>query len=366
MILLALLLVATLGLSFLCSVLEAVILSVTPSYVSAMETRGHRLSAHLASFKRDTERPLAAILTLNTIANTAGATLVGAQALLVFGDAWVALVSGVLTILVLFLSEIIPKTLGAIYWRTLAPASVLVIQALVVSLLPFVAAGTLLRRLLGTAGAAEKMSQEEMHAMADLGHQEGLLERGESRILQSVIRFGSLNVHDIMTPRTVVVAFPEQMTVREVLDHQTDKTFPSRYPVYGRNIDNVTGYVLRDDLLLRAAEGEAGMRLVELRRDISALPETQPLRAVFSSLVSRRDQIAIVVDQYGGTAGIVTMEDVVETLLGLELVDESDVARDMQSMARAQWERRALQRGINLDELADDTGDDEPEPKRKT
>jgi len=359
MILLALLLAVTLGLSFVCSVLEAVILSVTPSYVTALEKRGHRVGARLAAFKRDTERPLAAILTLNTIANTAGATLVGAQALIVFGDRWLALASAILTLLVLFFSEIIPKTLGAIYWRSLAPTTVVVIQALVILVYPSVAAGSLLRRLLGQGGTAERMSSEEMHAMADLGHKEGLLERGESRILQSVIRFGSLKVHDIMTPRTVVVAFAEQMTVKEVLDQRKDLPLPSRSPVFGQNIDTVTGYVLRGDLLLCAARGDDATRLLELRRDISAVPETQPLRTVFSSLVSRRDQIVIVVDEHGGTAGIVTMEDVVETLLDLEIVDESDVALDMQSLARAQWERRARERGI-LDDLVDQNDDDGP------
>ena len=351
MVLLLGLLAATLGLSFLCSVLEAVILSVTPSYVAALERSGHRVAANLARFKRDTERPLAAILTLNTIANTAGATLVGAQALIVFGNRWVALASAALTLLVLFFSEIIPKTLGATYWRALTPAAVATIQALVVTLFPFVAAGSLLRRLLGRRTTVERLSSEEMHAMADLGHQEGLLEQGESQILQNVIRFGELKVHDVMTPRTVVVAFDEAITVGDVLDQRAELWLPSRSPVFVENIDTVSGYVLRSDLLLRAAKGEAATTLVSLRREISAVPETQPLRTLFSTLLSRRDHIALVVDEYGGAAGIVTMEDVVETLLGLEIVDESDVARDMQSMARAQWERRARQRGI-VDDLS--------------
>lgn len=351
MALLFILLAGTLGLSFLCSVLEAVILSVTPSYVAAMEQRGHRLAGRLAAFKRDAERPLAAILALNTIANTAGATLVGAQALSVFGDRWVALASAILTLLVLFFSEIIPKTIGATYWRGLTPISVVTIQVLVVSLFPFVAAGSLVRRILGRRVSIERLSSDEMHAMADLGHQEGLLEQGESRILQSVIRFGELKVRDVMTPRTVVVAFDEATIVQDVLDQRADIWLPSRSPVFAENIDAVSGYVLRSDLLLRAAKGEGEVVLVDLRRAISAVPETQPLRTLFSTLVSRRDHIALVVDEYGGTAGIVTMEDVVETLLGLEIVDESDVARDMQSMARAQWERRARQRGI-VDDLA--------------
>ena len=345
MFLLILLLIGTLGFSFLCSILEAVILSVTPSYVVAITKRRPRTGHLLARFKRDAERPLAAILALNTIANTAGATGVGAQAQMLFGSTSVGIVSALLTLLVLFLSEIIPKTIGATYWRVLAPPATRITQWLIHGMLPFVWAGGLLRRVLQRGQRPARVSADELHAIADLGQQEGVVQDSESRVLRNVIRFGSLRVREIMTPRTVVVAFAEQTTVQEVITERQGLRF-SRIPVYADNIDAVTGYVLKSDLLLSAAQGLSDRRLAELKRDISLVPDTQPLRDLFTRFLDRREHIAVLVDQYGGMAGIVTMEDVVESLLGSEIVDESDVAIDMQKLARRRWERRAREMGM--------------------
>ena len=350
MLLLILLLAGTLGFSFLCSVLEAVILSVTPSYVVAINNRRPVIGKLLASFKRDAERPLAAILALNTIANTAGATGVGAQAAVLFGSAAVGLVSALLTLLVLFLSEIIPKTIGATYWRRLAPAATRVTQFLIYAMYPFVWAGGGLRRVVQRGGRPARVSPEELHAIAELGKQEGVVQDSESRVLQNVIRFGSLRVHEIMTPRTVVVAFPEQATVAEIMADRNGLVF-SRIPTYSDSIETVTGYVLKSDLLLSAARGRSDRALAELKRDISMVPDTQPLRELFTQFLDERKHIAVLVDQYGGMAGIVTMEDVVESLLGSEIVDESDVEIDMQKLARRRWERRARQMGVT-DEVA--------------
>ena len=345
MLLLVLLLIGTLGFSFLCSILEAVILSVTPSYVVAITKRRPRIGHVLARFKRDAERPLAAILALNTIANTAGATGVGAQAQVLFGSTSVGIVSALLTLLVLFLSEIIPKTIGATYWRVLAPPATRITQWLIYGMFPFVWAGGLLRRVLQRGQRPARVSADELHAIADLGRQEGVVQDSESRVLRNVIRFGSLRVREIMTPRTVVVAFSEQTTVQEVLAERQGLRF-SRIPIYADNIDAVTGYVLKSDLLLSAAQGRSDRRLAELRRNISLVPDTQPLRDLFTRFLDRRDHIAVLVDQYGGMAGIVTMEDVVESLLGSEIVDESDVEIDMQKLARRRWERRAREMGM--------------------
>ena len=345
MLLLVLLLIGTLGFSFLCSILEAVILSVTPSYVVAITKRRPRIGHLLARFKRDAERPLAAILALNTIANTAGATGVGAQALVLFGSTSVGIVSALLTLLVLFLSEIIPKTIGATYWRVLAPPATRITQWLIYGMFPFVWAGGLLRRVLQRGQRPARVSADELHAIADLGQQEGVVQDSESRVLRNVIRFGSLRVREIMTPRTVVVAFAEQTTVKELLTERQGLRF-SRIPVYVDNIDAVTGYVLKSDLLLSAAQGLGERRLAELRRNISLVPETQPLRDLFTRFLDQREHIAVLVDQYGGMAGIVTMEDVVESLLGSEIVDESDVEIDMQKLARRRWERRAREMGM--------------------
>lgn len=346
MLLLILLLAGTLGFSFLCSILEAVILSVTPSYVVATTKKRPVIGNLLASYKRDAERPLAAILALNTIANTAGATGVGAQAAVLFGSGAVGLVSALLTLLVLFLSEIIPKTIGATYWRGLAPAAIRVTQLLIYAMYPFVWAGGGLRRLVQRGRRPARVSHDELHALPELGKQEGVVQDSESRVLQNVIRFGSLRVREIMTPRTVVVAFPERATVQEVLDDRNGLTF-SRIPTFADSIETVTGYVLKSDLLLSAAQGHTQRRLAELKRGISLVPETQPLRELFAQFLDERKNIAVLVDQYGGMAGIVTMEDLVESLLGSEIVDESDVEIDMQKLARRRWERRARQMGVS-------------------
>lgn len=345
MLLLILLLAGTLGFSFLCSILEAVILSVTPSYVVAVAKRRPRTGHLLARYKRDAERPLAAILALNTIANTAGATGVGAQALALFGSASVGLVSALLTLLVLFLSEIIPKTIGATHWRVLAPPATRVTQWLIYVMFPFVWAGGMLRRVVQRGHRPTRVSKDELHAIADLGRQEGVVQDSESRVLRNVIRFGSLRVREIMTPRTVVVAFAEQTTVQEVLGDRLGLRF-SRIPIYADNIDAVTGYVLKSDLLLSAAEGRSARQLAELKRSIGLVPDTQPLRDLFTRFLDQREHIAVLVDQYGGMAGIVTMEDVVESLLGSEIVDESDVEIDMQKLARRRWQRRARAMGM--------------------
>ena len=365
MLLLVVLFAATLGLSFLCSILEAVILSVTPSYVTALEKRRPRMGALLASFKRDAERPLAAILSLNTIANTAGATGVGAQALVVFGRPWVGIVSALLTLLVLFVSEIIPKTIGASHWRALAPFATRATNGLIYALYPFVLAGGLVRRLVqGKRRPQARVSEAEVHAMVELGSAEGVLRDSESRVLNNVIRFGPLCVRDVMTPRTVVVAFPEETTVAEVVAEVIAGTSAhrfSRIPIYTGDVDTVTGYVLMNDVLLSAAQGRTEQSVAELRREIRVVPDTQPLRDLFAQFLDRRDNIAVLVDQYGGMAGIVTMEDIVETLLGMEIVDESDTAIDMQKEARRQWRRRARQMGIvdADDPLAEDPATDD-------
>ena len=345
MLLLILLLAGTLGFSFLCSILEAVILSVTPSYVVAESKRRPRTGRLLAGYKRDAQRPLAAILALNTIANTAGATGVGAQALALFGSASVGVVSAALTLLVLFLSEIIPKTIGATHWRALAPPATRVTQWLIYGMAPFVWAGGMLRHLLQRGQRPARLSEDELDAIAELGRQEGMVRDSESRVLRNVLRFGSLRVREIMTPRTVVVAFAEQTTVREALGDDLGLRF-SRIPVFADNIDAVTGYVLKSDLLLSAARGRNEQALAELKRDISVVPDTQPLRDLFTSFLDQRAHIAVLVDQYGGTAGIVTMEDVVESFLGSEIVDESDVEIDMQKLATRLGRRRARELGM--------------------
>lgn len=333
------------GVSFLCSLLEATLLSVSHSYIAIMERKGGPTGKLLRQYKEDIDRPLSAILSLNTIAHTVGAAGVGAQAQVIFGDAYVAITSAVLTFLILVLSEIIPKTIGATYWRNLAPFTARTLRVLMFLIYPLVVMSQAITRWLSNDKEIPSFSREEFGALADLGVEEGVFEEEESRIFKNLIRFSSLRVKDIMTPRTVVVGFDQELTVEDVSDNVEQLHF-SRLPVYGNERDEITGYVLKNDLLLMLARGEASKTLKELKRDILIVPEMTPLQDFFERLMKQQEHIAVVVDEYGGFAGVVSMEDLVETLLGMEIIDEVDTIEDMQKMARKKWVERAQRLGI--------------------
>jgi CBS domain containing-hemolysin-like protein len=299
----------------------------------------------MRNLKDDIDRPLSAILTLNTFAHTVGAAGVGAQAQMVFGSGYVGITSAILTLLILFISEIIPKTLGATYWKTLAPVAARIIRVLIWILYPFVVISMGITRLLSGDEDRPTFSREEFSAMADRGAQEGIIEKEESDILKNLVRFSSLRVKDIMTPRVVVVMFNEEEVVSDVFDKHDELRF-SRLPVYGEKEDDITGYVLKNDLLINLAQDKDSVKLQELKRDILILPETISLQSLFEQLLENQEHIAVGVDEYGGFSGIVTMEDVVETLLGMEIVDEIDKNEDMQKLARKNWRQRARKLGI--------------------
>jgi len=339
-----------LGVSFLCSILEAALLSTTPSFVAAQAKAGTVTGERLQYYKDDIDRPLSAILSLNTIAHTVGAVGVGAQAAVVFGDGLVGITSAVLTFLVLVLSEIIPKTLGAVYWRQLSPLMVRVLPPIIWSMWPLVQLSRGLSRLLSSGKDEASVRRDELTALADLGTKEGVFEVEESRILHNLLRFSSLRVRDVMTPRTVVVTLPQDQTVGEVIESHDSFRF-SRLPVHAETREDITGFVLKDDILLRAAQEHYDEPLKALRRDLEVVPESLPLLDLFERLLDQSAHIALVVDEYGGMAGIVTLEDVVETLLGLEIVDEVDSVDDMQKLAREQWRKRAERLGIVPEEM---------------
>jgi CBS domain containing-hemolysin-like protein len=340
------------GVSFLCSIMEAVLLSVTPSYVAALEREGDPIGERLHKMKENIDRPLSAILSLNTIAHTVGAAGVGAQAAVVFGEAYTGIIAAVLTLLILVLSEIIPKTLGAVYWRTIAPFVVRLLVPTIFSMWPLVKLSQGLTYLLSQDEDEAAFSREEFTAMAELGEEEGVFEEKESRILRNLFRFNSLRVKDVMTPRTVVFDLHEGQTIGDVVEEHDEFRF-SRIPVYDDDPDDVTGYVLKDEMLLRAAQEEHDVLLEDIAREILVVRETLPLPDLLERLLDRLEHIALVVDEYGGVAGVVTMEDVVETLLGLEIVDEADSVEDMQALARQQWFKRARELGVVSDEALD-------------
>jgi CBS domain containing-hemolysin-like protein len=349
--------------SFLCSVAEAVLLSITPSFIATLEKKGKPAGKLLHQLKQDVDRPLAAILSLNTIAHTVGAVGAGAQAAVVFGSAYIGIASAILTLLILVLSEIIPKTLGATYWRTLAPFVGRFVWALVWVLYPLVLLSDQLTKLFSGEERPKVFRHEEFAALADLGAREGALEVKESRILKNLLRFRSLKIRDILTPRTVVFALQEDMTVDDYLKNHPKSPF-SRIPVYGKDRDDITGFVLKDDLVLAHARDWHGARLNEFKRPLEALPGTVSLYNFLEFLLDQRIHIILVVDEYGCMEGIATLEDAVETLLGLEIVDEADKTVDMQALARAQWEKRAKNFQLTPEKAPEQPEDDEPSIRR--
>ncbi len=345
-----------LGFSFICSVLEAVLLSITPAYVGTLNEKRPALATTLRKLKEDVDRPLAAILSLNTIAHTVGAVGVGAEAQKLWGSEVLTIASAVLTLLVLFLSEIIPKTLGAVYWRRLAPLAAWLLPPLIWVLFPLVWVSQLMS---GMFSAGKKKGRtvlpEEIAAMAQLGFKAGTVEELEGNIVRNLFRLGDVRVRDIMTPRTVVFTLEATRTVASVLDEHSKLPF-SRIPLWSEDPHNVVGYVRRD-ALLDAGRKEGEREIGELMTPILVVPETLTVWRLFERLIDEREHITVVIDEFGSVAGLATMEDVLETLLGLEIVDEVDPVPDMRALARQRWEERAQRLGIPVESVADESGE---------
>ena len=332
--------------SFLCSIAEAVLLSITPSYIESQKKARPQFAAMIKRLKQDNiDQSLAAILTLNTIAHTVGAIGAGAQATAILGSAWFGLFSALMTLMILFLSEIFPKTVGALYWARLARPIALFVYGLIITLYPIVWVSEKVTKLISHGKPVHIFSRDEFIAMARLGEQTGLLKDKESRIIRNLFRFGSLCVIDVMTPRTVIFALPEDATVKEKMNPVIQIPF-SRIPVYLRDIDDITGFVLRDDILLRKAQGESDEKLKTLKHQIIRVPETVSVAMLLERFLKDRQHIALVVDEHGGTKGLATLEDVIETLLGSEIIDEKDKIEDMRMLARKLWRDRIRALGI--------------------
>ena len=329
-----------LGVSFLCSILEAALLSVTPSHVAKLEQDRPKVGSKIRVLKSHVDRPLAAILTLNTFANTAGAAGVGAEAQRLWGSEALAIASGVLTLAILIVSEILPKTLGALYWRHLTGFMARVLPIMILVLSPFVWLSEVITHILKRNRGTQTFSREEFAALARVGEEQGVFDESEMRILRNLFHFGSLRTRDIMTPRTVMFSLEENTTVRDAIAARGSMIF-SRIPIWKETPDQVTGYILKDQLLLRAARDDLGVPLSSFAREALMVPDTIALPSLFEKLLDNREHIAVVVDEYGGIDGVVTMEDVLETLIGLEIVDEMDSVQDMRAMARSKWEERA-------------------------
>ncbi len=325
--------------SFLCSILEAVLLSTQVTYVKTKYPADNKIAKKFIEFKKNIEKPLSAILTLNTIAHTVGAAGVGAQAAVVFGEAYFGIVSAVLTILILVLTEIIPKTIGANYYKELFSVSVPVLSVMLFITYPLVAASSFISRLISKKENINTFGRDEFLAMANLGLEEGVFEEKENKIIQNLIKLKSVTIEEIKTPRVVMVVADENMCLSEFLKNKDFLHF-SRIPVYNKSSDNISGYVFRETVFENLAEDKFGLKLKDIKREICIIPETSSVFNAWEKMLEKKEHIALVVDEYGGTDGIVTMEDIIETLLGFEIVDEKDTISNMQEYAKERWKNR--------------------------
>ncbi len=351
--------------SFLCSILEAVLLSVTPTFINVKKSEGKIFATELESLKKDVDKPLIAILTLNTIAHTVGAILVGVQAQNAYTEAYgtttrylfgfefteqamLGIVSAIMTILILVASEIIPKTIGATYWKRLARFSTKALKAMVwlMNWTGMMWILQLFTRLIGKKGQhGSVLSKEEFTAMADIAHEEGVFQESESKVIKNLLKFDQVLTKDVMTPRAVMKIAQESTSIKEFFKDNPKLRF-SRIPIYGESEDIITGYVLKDNVLEEIIEENGEVPLSQIKRDILITKRDTPIPQLFETLIAKREHIALVVDEYGSVSGLVTMEDVIETLLGLEIMDESDNVEDLQVLARKKWEARAKRTGI--------------------
>ena len=341
--------------SFLCSILEAVLLSISPTFITIKKQEGKTYATKLEQLKQDVDKPLIAILTVNTIAHTVGAILVGVQAesldleINIFGINAVGIISAIMTILILVFSEIIPKTIGAKYWSQLAgfTANTLIPFIFFLKYTGILWVLQLTTKLIGGKGGhgGSILSREDFHTMTDIAQEDGVFEESESAIIKNLLTFKLVQVKDVMTPRTVMTRASEDITIQEFFDKHPKLRF-SRIPIFKTNSDNITGFILKDDVMEEIIKGNGSKKLTEIKRELIITNRTIPIPDLFEKFIANKEHIALVVDEYGTTSGIVTMEDVIETLLGFEIMDERDTVADLQLLARKSWEARAKKFGL--------------------
>ena len=330
-----------LSLSFLCSVLEAVLLSTPMSYISMRENQGSKTATLMKQYKNNVDRPVGAILSLNTIAHTIGSAGVGAESIKIFGEQYFGLISAILTLLILVLSEIIPKTIGASYWRSLAMPSTRIIRVRILITYPLVLLSELITKVFTPQGNQASMSREEVSAMVDVGTTEGIFRESESKLIKSCIALSGVKARQIMTPSIVVESACQDLTVK---DFQAKQSWSfSRIPVYAGDKDYITGYVLKDAVLKLLSEDQFHVKLSDLKRPILTSREEESVFQIWEKMLEKREHISVIIDEYGGLRGLVTMEDIIETMTGVEIVDEDDVAVDMQALAKEK--SRLMMRG---------------------
>lgn len=323
--------------SFLCSIAEAVLLNITPSYIADLREKQPEFADRVKQVRQtEVDESLAAILTMNTIAHTVGAIGSGAEATIVFGSVWFGVFSAVMTLAILFLSEIVPKTIGVVYWRSLARFVVSYIRILRISLYPIIWISEAITRIITRDENPHVFSRDEFIAMAGVGEESGQIDTGELKIIRNLFRLSDMKTREIYTPRTVMMAFEKKMTVSEVLEAEENIPF-SRLPIYNKTLDDVTGFILTDELLFLKAHDKGTTKIEEISREMPIISIHTKLSKLLEFFLSENHQIALVIDEFA-TKGVVTFEDVLETLLGEEIVDETDNIHDMRAFAKKIWQ----------------------------
>ncbi len=351
MTLLLIYLAIAIGISFLCSVLEAVLLCVTPSYVEKLQREKPRAAVHLVKVRQRLDESLSSILILNTFAHTMGAAGVGSQALQVFGPEWETLIAILLTLVILYCSEIIPKTLGATFWQQLAIPAAWTISLLVKLVYPLVWISTRLTRLFSRK--ENDITREEIIALASLAHKEGALFPQENAYVSNLLSLRDIKTEKILTPRTVVHMLDESMTVAQALEHPQTRQF-SRIPIYAGNTDMVTGKVFLIDLLEASHKGKSDHPISEIKDSIFRVSEKLSVQKLLDTFIKQKAHLFLVEDEFGQFSGIVTLEDAIETLLGREIVDERDVVEDMQALAKKLFRERLRKEKVQYETKPED------------
>lgn len=338
MTLLIIYLLIAVGISFMCSILEAVLLSITPSYAESLNKERPRAGATIAKVRSKLDQSLSAILILNTFAHTIGAAGVGSQALQIFGPEYQTIIAILLTLVILYFSEIIPKTLGATFWRSLAVPSCWTILALIRIVYPLVWLASLVTKLFSSK-KEHTITREEIMALAALSHKGGNLGDEENQYLENLFRLREVPTKSVLTPRSVIHMLHKEATIESAFEHENTKRF-SRIPIYTENADDIDSLVFLKDLYEAVREGRGQDKIETLATPIEVVSEKLPVYKLLDLSIKRRTHLFLVQDNYGQTTGIVTLEDAVETLLGREIVDESDEVADMQALAKEKYRDR--------------------------
>jgi len=332
--------VLSVGVSFLCSVLESVLLSVNISYVAVLEKEQPNVGALLRHHKENINKSIASILILNTIANTLGAAAVGAQASLLFGNDAVVYVSIILTFAILFLSEIIPKTIGAIYWKSLAPMAAQFIRVFIWLTYPIILTTLAVTNKISKGKEdANSLTKEELLESMLQSEGEGVIDEQESDVIENILNLHNIKISEISTPRSVIFALDENMPIKEVIKTQEAIFKFSRIPVFNKSIEHVTGIVLTKKIFQQALEDD-NVTLSSIKKKIFSINENIPVSKALDLFITKKDHMFLVTDNYDQTDGIITLEDCVETILGVEIMDESDTIEDMRELAKRQMKQR--------------------------